>query len=180
MAFGFNQKVVILTDTSAPSVVIPNNDKARLMFYFNCICAVIQLDMLDVGKYRIRRLRDYKKYHLLTRDEEKELIRLCGLVSPEILEGKCIFHSEELCGNAGNRFFKVDSSETGFVASESVFVGAVQVSVNKVMVYKTTWINKNYTGPMYRLTNIVNNTTKNNDEWIYTSTSESLDCCAIQ
>lgn len=177
MALGFNQKIVILTDTSVDATV-PNNDRALLMYYLKSMCTVMQLEVTD---YSIQRLNDYKKYHLLTRDEEKELIRLCTLVSPDNLEGKCIFHSEELCGEgASNRFYKVDSTETGFVASQNVFVGAVQVSVKKVMVYKTKWINENYLDPMYRLTKIANNTTRNNDEWIYSSTSESLDCCVIQ
>lgn len=157
---------------------VPDNDTARLIYYLKNICSVLQLEVTD---YSIKRLRDYEKYYMLTRDEEKDLLRLCVLISPEKLEGQCIFHSEEVCGvGASNRFFRVDSTETGFVPSQSVFVGAVKVSVTKFMVYKTKWVNRNYIDPMNRITRVVNNTTKNNDEWIYTSKSESLDCCAIQ
>lgn len=85
-----------------------------------------------------------------------------------------------MLGTSVTVFFRVDSTETGIVASHSVFVGAVQVSVKKFMVYENSWMNKKYRAPMNRLTRVLNNTTRNNGEWIYTSTSESLDCCAIQ
>lgn len=177
MAVAYNRQEVKITETTVDATV-PDNDTARLMYYLNCMCCVLQLEVSD---YSIKRLRDYKKYYLLTTDEKKELLRLCGLISPEKMDGQCIFHSEEICGvDATNRFFRVDSTDTGFVAAANVFVGAVQVSVTKFMVYKTKWVNRYYIDPMNRITRVVTNTTKNNDEWIYTSTSESLDCCVIQ
>lgn len=105
LEIGFNQKNVILTDTSVDASV-PNNNKALLVYYLKCMCNVMQLEVTD---YIIQRLEDYKKYHLLTKDEEKELIRLCTVVSPDNLEGKCIFHPEEPCGGgSSNLLYKVD------------------------------------------------------------------------
>lgn len=178
MAVAYNRQEVKITDTTN-KVSVPEKDTVLLMYYLDCMCTVLQLEVSD---YSIQRLRDYKNYHLLACDEEKELLRQCYLVSPEKLEGKCILHSEQICnaGNFSNMFFRVDSTETGFVASHSVFVGAVQVSVKKFMVYTTKWMNQHYATPMYRIIRVVNNTTRNNAEWMYTSKSESLDCCAIQ
>ncbi|CAC5356539.1 unnamed protein product [Mytilus coruscus] len=177
MAVAYNRQELKIRDTTVLASV-PENDTARLMHYLDSMCTVLQLEVTD---YSIQRLKDYKKYYLLTRDEQENLIGLCFLVSPDKLEGSCIFRSDEICNTGfGNRFFRIDSTETGFVASQSVFVGTVQVSVKEFMVYKNSWMNEHYRAPMNRLTRVVKNTTKNNDEWIYTSTSESLDCCVIQ
>lgn len=111
----------------------------------------------------------------------KELLRLCSLVSPEKLECKCIFHSEERYPvGSSNRFCSVNSTETGVVDFESVFVGTVQVSVKKFINNKNSWKKQYYREPLTRLLRAGNNTAKNNDEWIYLSTSDSVDCCVIQ
>lgn len=103
MAVAYNRQEVKITKTSV-EVSVPKNDTALLMYYFDCMCTALQL---EVGDYSIQRLRDYEKYYLLTSDEVKELIRQCHLVSPEKLEGKCIFHSEQICNawNFSNGFF---------------------------------------------------------------------------
>lgn len=199
MAVAFNRRELKLIDTSSDTT-IPDDDIAKLMYYLYSMCVVLQLDATEYG---IQRLKDYKKFHMLLKHEEQELIKLCCLLSPDKLEGKCIFHSEELCKDVKytNRFFKVDSTETSFAATDTVFVGSVEVSVNKFMVYQTSWLNKYYIDPMNSIkrgrnstrnnaamittstvtpSNTNNNTTRNNGNWAYTSTSESLDCCVVQ
>jgi hypothetical protein len=55
-----------------------------------------------------------------------------------------------MCGDMNNRFFRLNSTETAFVAAESVFVGTAKVSVKKIMVYKMSWMRTFYINPMAR------------------------------
>ena len=79
------------------SVTVPNDNKAKLMYYLNCTCSVLQLD-----DPRINRLTQYNNYRL-GGDETDALVALCYLLSPDVLLDKCIFHSEEMCGNSSNK-----------------------------------------------------------------------------
>ena len=124
-----------------------------------------------------------------------------------MLNNKCIFHSDELCGDSNNRFFRLNSTETAFVAAESVFVDSAKVSVKNIMAYKMSWMRNNYINPTTRCIKlrieerenqraitsntrpaiqtrtrtlpVRRNTTGNNTNWDYSSNSSSLDCCAI-
>lgn len=144
---------------------------------------------------------------MLTNDEKVKLFALCCYLSPDELNGKCIFQSDAMCGDMGNRFFRLNSTETAFVASESVFVGTAKVSVKQIMVYKMSWMRKFYINPMVRsiglntgerdnrraitydnrpaiqtrtiTPSVRGNTTRNNANWNYSSNSSSLDCCVI-
>ena len=175
MAVVFSRKEVGFTETSVTANV-PDNDTARLMYYLKSMCTVLGLETTE---YNIARLTDYKKYYMLTIDERVTLFALCEYLSPDALNNKCIFHSDEMCGNSPNRFFRLNSTETAFVAAESVFVGTTKVSVKKIMVYKMSWMRRNYIEPMTRRAITSNNTTKNNANWIYSSNSSSVDCCVI-
>lgn len=201
MAVAYNRKEVKIKDITS-DIIIPENDIARLMYYLYSLDVVLKLDSIEYGS---QKLRDYKNFHELTKLEVQEVIKLCSLLSPDKLEGKCIFHSEEMCKDVKytNRFLQVDSTETAFAATfaatDTVFVGSVEVSVKKIMAYQTAWLNKYYIDPMDMLVrgvyntrsntmittstvvpfNSIRNTTRNNDNWVYTSNSESLDCCII-
>jgi hypothetical protein len=201
MAVVFRKKEVGVTDTSV-SANVPDNDTARLMYYLDSMCTVLGLETTG---YDIAKLTDYKNHRVLTNNEKVKLFALCGYLSPDVLNNKCIIHSDELCGDSPNRFFRFNSKETAFVAAESVFIGASKVSVKKIMAYKMSWMRRNYINPMTRGINrntgerdnqrtinyrsaiqtrtitppVRRNTTRNNANWIYSSNSSSLDCCVI-
>jgi hypothetical protein len=192
MAVVFSKKEVGVTDTSV-TVKVPDNDIAKLMYYLKSICSILGLETTG---YNITRLTDYDNHYMLTNDEKVKLLLLCGYLSPDVLNNKCIFHSDELCGDSNN----LNSTETAFVAAESVFVGSAKVSVKEIMAYKMSWMRKNYINPMTRciknqraiISNtrpaiqtrtrtppVRRNTTGNNTNWHYSSNSSSLDCCVI-
>jgi hypothetical protein len=132
-------------------------------------------------------------------------LSLCKKFSPDVLEGKCFFHLDEMCGDKNNRFFRLNSTEAAFVVAESVSIGAITVSVINIMIYKMPWKIKFYKNPMYQaqcterrenqraITSnnraaiqtrtitppVHRNTTRNNANWVYSSNSSSLDCCVI-
>ena len=190
-----------LTDISV-KVTVPQNDTAKLMYYLLSVSLVVNLETLEDN---IARLTDYNNHYLLTNDEKVKLLSLCKQFSPDVLDDKCFFHLDEIRGDLPNRFFLLNSTETAFVAAESVSIGAITVSVKTIMVYKMSWKIQYYTNPMYQaqcferrenqraITSnnrsaiqtrtipppVRRNTTRNNDSWDYSSNSSSLDCCVI-
>ena len=194
-----------LTDITV-KVTLPENDTAKLMYYLRSVSTVLSLETMEDN---IARLTDYKNHYVLTNDEKVKLLSLCKKFSPDKLEGKCFFHSDEIGGDLANRFFLLNSTEAAFVAAESVSIGAITVSVKTIMVYKMSWKIQFYTNPMNQVQRRENqakrrenqraitsnnraaiqtrtitppvhcNTTRNNANWHYSSNSSSLDCCVI-
>ena len=203
MAVVFSRKEVGFTETTV-KVTVPDNDTARLMYYLESMHTVLDLETTE---YNIARMKDYNNHFLLTNDEKVKLFALCCYLSPDELNNKCMFQSDEMCGDMNNRFFRLNSTETAFVAAESVFVGTAKVSVKKIMVYKMSWMRTFYINPMARSIglntgerdnrraitsnnrpaiqtrtippSVRRNTTRNNANWDYSSNSSSLDCCVI-
>ena len=64
-------------------VSVPQNPKAILMYYLNCVATVIQLD--DPA---LSRLKNYQNYYLLSEEETDALLALVILLSPDKLIGK--------------------------------------------------------------------------------------------
>ena len=81
--------------------VKPANDIAELMYYFNCVCYVIQYNDTDVS-----RLRDCNKWASLSSEEIRLLFTLCATLSPDIFNDKVFFHSDAMCGSSPNKFLK--------------------------------------------------------------------------
>jgi hypothetical protein len=133
-----------LTDITV-KVTLPENDTAKLMYYLRSVSTVLSLETMEDN---IARLTDYKNHYVLTNDEKVKLLSLCKQFSPDKLEGKCFFHSDEIGGDLPNRFFLLNSTEAAFVAAESVSIGAITVSVKTIMVYKMSWKIQFYTNPM--------------------------------
>jgi hypothetical protein len=79
------------------------------------MCTVLGLETTG---YDIARLTDYKNHYVLTNNEKVKLFALCRYLSPDVLNNKCIIHSDELCGDSPNRFIRFNSKETAFVAAE--------------------------------------------------------------
>ena len=144
MAFALGYSDVNVKRTGV-SVTVPNNSKARLMYYLDCMCTALDLSR---NSQNLQRLRNYRNYSSLTASETNELLLLCTLLNPLTLNNKCIFHSEEACGDSGNEFFEVNSKRTTFAAVQSVMIGSVRANVTKVMSYKMSWLRRNYTEPM--------------------------------
>ena len=64
--------------------------------------------------------------------------------------GKCIFPVDSDTISDGNEFLELSSTETNFIASRSVMIGGSQKRVAKIMLYKMSWIQNNYLGPLQR------------------------------
>jgi hypothetical protein len=80
----------------------------------------------------------------------RHLIDFCKLLSPDLLEGKCIFQVNDLNGSS-NEFVELSSAKTTMVATSSVMMAGRNVQVAKIMLYKPIWRRNNYDQPMAEL-----------------------------
>ena len=119
------------------TTTVPENPKAKLMYYLNCMAYVLNLDNEDVD---IARLKDYQNNYLRLTDQETDLlIMLCGVVlKPDVLLNKCIFQSDALCGNACGKFYELEAVSDRLLVAGSVMVGGRTKRVSKILAFKVT------------------------------------------
>ena len=134
-----------LKDTSS-SESVPNDDRARLMYYLNCLCSVLKLD----DNADINRLRRYQNY-FLSRSDRDLLIRLCFLLRPDVLLNKCIFKNNRMCGNSGKKFFDLEQVRDSLSIAGNIMIGGQNRRVTKIMTFKLEWLDRNWTEPMKAL-----------------------------
>ena len=82
----------------------------------------------------------------------KHLLDFCKLMSPNLLEGKCIFEVNDL-GGTSNKFVELSSAKTTMVATSSVMMAGRNVQVAKVMLYTPAWRRSNYDQPIVEVAN---------------------------
>lgn len=142
MALVLGQNRVGIARSDNPTTV-PNHPVARLMFYFDCICTVLQI----TDEYAAR-LRDYMNFYLLTESEMDKLLYFCWLFSPDELINKCIFLNDDLCGEYENGFFELSEITERLLVTDSLMIGNQQRRVKKVMAFKVIFLLKNYYIPI--------------------------------
>ena len=131
------------------SVSVPDNPKAKLMYYLNCICNALDLDTSD--SQSLQQLRDFKNYWALDEDEVTQLLFLCNMLSPDVLLNKVIFNDDEMCGDSANEFYEIGAVRNRMVVSNSIMIGGQTRRVNKIMTFKMSWLRNNYLTPMETL-----------------------------
>ena len=142
MAVSIGRTEISVKDTTQ-SATVPNNDIAKLMYYFNCVCSCIEPD----SSYTIRRLRDYKNYASLSRDEEAQLLAICLTLSPDKLIGTIFFPSDD-CGGYSNKFLELSAVSTKLVVAESLAIGGQSKKIQKIMLMEMRWVENNYLDPL--------------------------------
>ena len=137
-------KTEISVKAVGSSTTIPNNDIAKLMYYFHCVCCCVEPD----ADATIRRLRDYKNnYSRLSRDEEAQLLAICLTLSPDKLIGTILFPSDN-CGDSTNEFLELSAVSTKLVVAESLVIGGQSKKIQKVMLFQKSWMEKFYIDPL--------------------------------
>lgn len=126
---------------------VPNNDVARLMYYFKCVCGAIECDMTP----QMKRFSNYDNWRYLSATEIRQLIALCYVFSPDVFENKVFFNSPAMCRNSSNKFYEISQVRNQLIAVSSIVIAGQSRRVNKIMVYKMTWMRENYLEPMQRL-----------------------------
>lgn len=131
------------------SPVVANNNVARLMFYVNCIC-----DLLDDAEGGLseasNELRDYEHWYMLPSKEHGALLSLCDLLSPGGLEGQLIFQQEDLCGDE-KKYQEKSAVGNHLVVGDTLTIGERTLSIRKVLIYKSSWLEHFYFEPLQHL-----------------------------
>ncbi|CAF2905950.1 unnamed protein product [Rotaria sp. Silwood2] len=135
------------------TVNVPDNDIARLMYYFSCTCSAIECNMTP----QMRRLANYRNWRYLDADDVRQLIGICYVFSPDVLNNKVFFHNPGLCGNSSNKFYEISQVRNQLLAVSSILIAGQSRRVNSIMVYTMSWMKKNYTDPMVRIARFLSN-----------------------
>ena len=144
MAAVFGRTEVQMKKTGQ-TTTIPNSPRAKLMYYFNCVCSCVEAE----SDASIDRLRNYKEnYSRLSSEEEATLVVLCLALSPDKLIGSIFFPVEDGAFDSGNEFFELSAVSTKLVVAESILIGGQQKRVHTIMMFKKSWIENNYLDPM--------------------------------
>ena len=120
-----------------------NNNTALLMYYLHCVGGVLPGIIDD-------RLMDYENYHRLCRLDQLKVFQLCETYSPDELDGKVFFNEPRLCEPGfSNEFYEITAAQKRHLfVSEDVFIAGRRHTVTDIMVYKESWVKRNYHDPM--------------------------------
>ena len=134
---------------SSREVNIPENNVAKLMYYLNIVC-----DLIEYDDHNFDRLRDFKNYHRTTDTELRLLYITCATLEPDLFIGKVMFEDEDgdLCGRSTNRIYEISQVEHDLVVVNSIFIAGRNRRVKKVMAYRPEWLATYYIRPMAALT----------------------------
>ncbi|CAF1496195.1 unnamed protein product, partial [Didymodactylos carnosus] len=94
---------------------------------------------------------DVAKFTSLSEQEQRLVFVLCGTLSPDLFDDKCIFQSDALCGDTANEFYEIGQVKSQLLAVQSIVIAGRTRQVNKIMTYKPIWMKNYYIDPMLRL-----------------------------
>ena len=122
---------------------VPDNDIAKLMYYLDCVMAVIQYD--KESKYT-----DYEHYYNLNSDEEEAVCALAILLNPKIfIDAKIFLLNPNLVPyGSSNQFYKITDQTVGVHVNSEIVVAGKVVKVLKMMALTESWLNRNYFDPI--------------------------------
>jgi len=127
-------------------ITVPNADIAKIMYYLDCVCTVI-----DYNEGNIQRYRNYSNWADMSDEEDRLIFVLALALSPDELENKIFFNSPELCPDASNEFYEIGQVKNQLFVVGSIVIGGQQRQVKKIMAYKQSWMQNNYYQPMRSL-----------------------------
>ena len=121
------------------TVRVANDCRARLMYYCEVLTGVLEIDKNDT----VNKFCDFKNYeNISTIAEKKFLLNLATLLSPMLLNNKCMFNSEEI--NAENKIYNLSAVRNVFAFSNNVIINGKTTQVKSILLYKNSWLQRNY------------------------------------
>ena len=128
------------------SVTVPDTPIAKIMYYLDCVCTVV-----DYNDGDIRRYRNHSNWANMSDEEDRMIFLLALALSPDELEDKVFFNSPQLCYESSNQFYEIGQVRSQLLIVQSVLIGGQQRKVKKIMAYKQSWLQNNYLQPMQQL-----------------------------
>ena len=126
------------------SADIPDDPKAKLMYFFDCICYCVGAK----GDPAISHFQDYNNCSSLSSEEEAKLMQFCLELSPEKLLGKVLFLNERLDSGHVNEFFELSLVRRGIVAADHIVIDGQEKKIRKIMMFKNIWLEHYYHTPL--------------------------------
>jgi len=133
-------------EKTGSSTTVPDNDIAKLMYYLDCVCAVIQLD--TIGKYT-----DYKNYYYLNTIDENAVIEMALMANPKILiiGGVFVMNDDLIPYDKSNQFYQITDEKIGIHVNQNIIIGGKSTKVLKIMACNKSWLMRNYFDPIENL-----------------------------
>ncbi|CAF4242487.1 unnamed protein product [Rotaria sp. Silwood2] len=128
------------------TVNVPNADIARIMYYLDCVCTVI-----DYNDNDIRRYRNYLNWRNMSDEDDRFIFLLALALSPDELEDKVFFNAPSLCPDSNNQFYEIGQVRNQLMIVQSIVIGGRSRQVKRIMAYEQIWMRRNYYEPMQRL-----------------------------
>jgi len=135
------------------AVQVPDNEYGRLAYYLDCVSTCLP-DLIEPG------LTKYGEYRYFSESTKAQIVVYAALLTPALLEGKAfkkctIAEMDALAPGYGNEFFQLtERSKLGVLGIDqdaAILIESKKVQVTKIMVYKQSWLEKNYIGPLERI-----------------------------
>lgn len=127
-------------------VTVPDVDVAKVMYYLDCVCTVVDYDDNDIQRYR-----DYSNWSNMSDEGDKLIFVLAATLSPDELEDKVFFESAVLCRTTSNQFYEIGQVRNQLLVDPSIVIGGQSRQVKKIMAYTSGWMQRNYYQPMQAL-----------------------------
>lgn len=127
-------------------VDVPDAPVARIMYYLDCVCTVI-----DYDDNNIRRYRNYSNWMNMSDEEDKLIFVLAATLSPDELEDKVFFENAALCPTTSNQFYEIGQVRNQLLVVQSIMIGGRTRQVKKIMAYTSGWMQRNYHQPLQAL-----------------------------
>ena len=129
------------------SLPVADDDRARLMFYLNCLSGVLKFpDNSDVAK--MTRYQDYQK--LTGKKEVEALVKICKELSPACLFGKCVVLADDLQEYETSTFsiVPVSSKDIPENCKYVVYNAGIKLKVKGYITVHPAWLLQYYEKPM--------------------------------
>ncbi|CAF1133066.1 unnamed protein product [Adineta steineri] len=128
------------------SATIPDADIAKVMYYLDCVCTVI-----DYNDNDIRRYRNYSNWMNMSDEEDRLIFILALALSPDEFDDRVFFNNVRLCQGSGNQFYEIGQVKNQLLVVQSILIGGRSRQVKKIMAYTSGWMQRNYYQPMQAL-----------------------------
>ena len=130
------------------STTVPNNAIAKLMYYLDCVAAVID--------YEDRTLTDYQNYDELSGEQLLAVYQFAKLLNPSIFINAGIFIvDQKLLFDKINQFYEINDETICAHVNSEIMIGGKVVKVLKLMACNDTWLSNNYYKPINEIDRLI-------------------------
>lgn len=133
-------------ELSADKVVV-KNPYSRLMYYVHCVNHLIKI---DTQYSSVKRYSNFSNCDL-DKSEIKELYRLCRLLHPDNLYGKCFLKSAPTSEKPSNLFLSISVVTYNQEERPDVIIDGTPFKVRQLMACTPEWESFYYLHPMWAL-----------------------------